>query len=702
MMVRQDGNRLIIERGVSQVWIECWGENSVRIRMCGEPKMDENDWALEEKVPECVPKIMIKELDITDPWYRGEEWAKYHMVGKEYTFINGKLTVKINPEGWISFYNQKGDLLTAEYWRNRDRVCRYAVPIGVPAREIKPIAGTSDFELTARFEAFDDERIYGMGQYQEKNLNKKGAILELEHRNSQASVPFMVSSRRYGFLWNNPATGRVVFGANKTEWYARSTRKMDYFITAGDTPAEILKQYSAVTGRTPMMPEYGMGYWQCKLRYRTQEELLAVAREHKKRGLPMDAIVVDFFHWTRQGEFKFEPRDWPDPDAMVKELKELGIETVVSVWPTVDERSENYGQMAEKGYLVRNDRGCANHSTWMGDTTYYDTTHPGAREFVWEKCRENYYKKGIRIFWLDEAEPEWAYEFDNYRYYAGPALQCTNIYPKMYAKGFYDGLKAEGEEEIMSLVRCAWAGSQKYGVLTWSGDISSTFRAMREQLQAGLNMGMAGIPWWTCDIGGFIGGDITDPAFQELLVRWFAWGAFCPVFRMHGERSPWYEREREFIDGVRQLTSGQDNEVWSFGDDNYEIMKKYLFLREGLRPYIRSCMEAASKTGEPVMRPLFFDFPEDKHGWEVEDAYMFGKDVLVAPVMEAGVSHREVYLPFGASWVEVFTGKKWEGGQVVDAYAPLDVIPVFTKEESVRKMFGNLAKDQDGEGNQRA
>lgn len=416
----------------------------------------------------------------------------------------------------------------------------------------------------------------------------------------------------------------------------------------------------------------------------------------------MDAIVVDFFHWTRQGEFKFEPRDWPDPDAMVKELKELGIETVVSVWPTVDERSENYGQMAEKGYLVRNDRGCANHSTWMGDTTYYDTTHPGAREFVWEKCRENYYKKGIRIFWLDEAEPEWAYEFDNYRYYAGPALQCTNIYPKMYAKGFYDGLKAEGEEEIMSLVRCAWAGSQKYGVLTWSGDISSTFRAMREQLQAGLNMGMAGIPWWTCDIGGFIGGDITDPAFQELLVRWFAWGAFCPVFRMHGERSPWYEREREFIDGVRQLTSGQDNEVWSFGDDNYEIMKKYLFLREGLRPYIRSCMEAASKTGEPVMRPLFFDFPEDKHGWEVEDAYMFGKDVLVAPVMEAGVSHREVYLPFGASWVEVFTGKKWEGGQVVDAYAPLDVIPVFTKEESVRKMFGNLAKDQDGEGNERA
>ncbi len=688
MTVRQEGNRLLIEKGVSQVWIEAWGRNSVRVRMSGEPKMDENDWALTEKVEKCDPQITVQDMDITDPWYRGEEWSQYHMMGKEYTLVNGKITVKVNPEGWISFYNQKGDLLTAEYWRNRDRVCRYAVPIGVPAREMKPITGTSDFTLTARFEAFDDEHIYGMGQYQEKNLNKKGAVLELEHRNSQASVPFMVSSRGYGFLWNNPAVGTVIFGANKTEWHARSTHKMDYFITAGDTPAEILEQYSAATGRTPMMPEYGMGYWQCKLRYRTQEELLEVAREHKRRGLPMDAIVVDFFHWTRQGEFKFEPRDWPDPDGMVKELKELGIETVVSVWPTVDERSENYGEMSEKGYLVRNDRGCANHSTWMGDTTYYDTTHPGAREFVWNKCKENYYKKGICIFWLDEAEPEWAYEFDNYRYYAGPALQCTNIYPLMYAKGFYDGLKAEGEKEIMSLVRCAWAGSQKYGVLTWSGDISSTFRAMREQLQAGLNMGMAGIPWWTSDIGGFIGGDISNPDFRELLVRWFAWGAFCPVFRMHGERSPWFEREQEFINGVRQLTSGQANEVWSFGEDNYEILKKYLLIRENLRPYIRQCMEAASRTGEPVMRPLFFDFPEDKKAWEIEDAYMFGKDILVAPVMEAGVDTREVYLPTGAEWTEISTGQKWTGGQVITANAPIDVIPVFVSNEDVRKMFG--------------
>ena len=687
-MVRQEGNRLVIEEGLTRVYIECWGESSLRVRMTAEPEMDQNDWALCEKVEEVTPVITFTEVDVTDPWYKGEEWKKYHQTGTVATLTNGKITAEVSPEGWIRFLNQRGEVLTEEYWRNRNRINRYCVPIRVDARELKPVMGSCDYELTARFEAYDDEKIFGMGQYQEKHLDKKGATLELAQRNSQASVPFYVSSRGYGFLWNNPAIGTATFGTNKTEWYAKRTKKLDYFITAGDTPAEIEPHYSAAAGRTPMMPEFGLGYWQCKLRYRTQEEILAVAREHKRRGLPMDAIVVDFFHWTMQGDFKFEKRDWPDPDAMVKELKDMGIETVVSVWPTVDERSENFWEMNGKGYLVHSDRGNGLHMTWMGNTVFYDATHPGARKFVWEKCKENYYKKGIRIFWLDEAEPEYGpYDFDNTRYYIGPALQCSNIYPAMYAKGFYDGLKESGEKEIMSLVRCAWAGSQKYGVLTWSGDIYSSFRAMREQLQAGLNMGMAGIPWWTSDIGGFVGGNIEDADFRELLVRWFAWGAFCPVFRMHGERSPWYEREQEFIDNVRQLTSGQDNEVWSFGEDNYEILKKYLFVRENMRPYIRECMRAASETGAPVMRPLFFDFPEDKKCWETEDVYMFGPDVLVAPVMELGARERTLYLPKGAEWKDAISGNLYEGGRTITVDAPLSVIPVFVRDGKDIKIF---------------
>ncbi len=688
MITKQEGNRLVIINGTEQTWIEPWGRNSLRVRMTKEAKMDENDWALTEKVEECVPEISFETVDTTDPWYKSDEWEKYHSTGVVSKIRNGKITAVVNPEGWISFINDKGEELTAEYWRTRDRINRYCAPLRIVGRELKPKNGSSDYSLCARFEAYDDEKIFGMGQYQEKNLNKKGACLELCHRNSQASVPFMISSRGYGLFWNNPAIGTATFATNKTEWVAYSTKKLDYFITAGDTPAELEENYSAATGRTPMMPEYGLGYWQCKLRYRNQEELLTVAREMKRRGLPIDAIVVDFFHWTRQGDFKFEPRDWPDPAAMVKELKEMGIETVVSVWPTIDERSENFGEMAANGYLVTADRGNSNHMTWMGNTVFYDATHPGAQKFVWEKCKKNYYDNGIRCFWLDEAEPEYGpYDFDNYRYYAGSALQCSNVYPVGYAKGFYDGLKSVGETEIMSLVRCAWAGSQKYGVLTWSGDIYSSFRSMREQLQAGLNMCLAGIPWWTSDIGGFLGGDITDKKFQELLIRWFEWGAFCPVFRMHGERSPWYEREEEFINGVRQLTSGQDNEVWSFGEENYEIMKKYLFIRENLRDYVREGMKTASKNGTPIMRPLFYDFSSDGECWNVEDEYMFGPELLVAPVMQEGAVERELYLPAGTGWTDANTGIKYEGGQRIKVPAPIDIIPVMIKEGSSLKVY---------------
>jgi len=687
MHVYKDGSRLVMESGVKQVWIEPWGPNSLRVRMTAQPQMDPNSWALGETPEKTDAAITFETIDVTDPWYKDQ--PRYQQTGVQACLTNGSIQARVSHEGWISFCNRKGELLTEEYWRNRDRINRYCVPLRIEARELKPIAGMTDFELTARFEAFDDEKLFGMGQYQEKHLNKKGASLELAHRNSQASVPFVVSSRGYGFLWNNPAIGTATFGTNKTEWHAGSTKKLDYFITAGDTPAQIEAQYAMATGHTPMMPEYGLGYWQCKLRYRTQDELLAVAREHKRRGLPLDAIVIDFFHWTMQGDFKFEPRAWPDPEGMVKELREMGIEPVVSVWPTIDERSENFGKMNELGYLVSSDRGSGLHMTWMGNTVFFDATHPGAQKYVWEHCKENYWQKGIRCFWLDEAEPEYGpYDFDNYRYYAGPALQCTNTYPVGYAKGFYEGLKEAGETDIMSLVRCAWAGSQKYAVLTWSGDISSTFRAMREQLQAGLSMGMAGIPWWTSDIGGFLGGQTDDPAFRELLVRWFEWGAFCPVMRMHGERQPWYEREQEFIDGVRQLTGGQPNEVWSYGEAVCDILTKYLFVRERLRPYIRQCMRSASETGAPVMRPLFFDFPHDKACWDVEDSYMFGPDLLVSPVMEAGALTRSVCLPAGTRWTDAYTHKTYDGGQRVIVPAPIDIIPVMVREGKTWPIYG--------------
>ncbi|MDF2988272.1 MAG: glycoside hydrolase family 31 [Eubacterium sp.] len=682
MKFTQVGSRLIGQAGVETIWIEPWGENSLRVRMTKEAVMDSNDWALIDAPKAAAAKIAIEDVELVEPWIEEAEKEEHTFRSQTASIQNGEIIAAFNAEGWLTFKNSDGKILTEEYWRDRNRIDRYCVPLRVEGREMKPLTGTSDYTLTLRFEAYEDEQIFGMGQYQEKVLNKKGATLELAHRNCQASVPFMLSSRGYGFLWNNPAIGTVTFGTNRTEWLARSTKKMDYFITAGKTPAQIEEQYADVVGKAPMMPEYGMGFWQCKLRYRTQEELLGVAREYKRRGLPLDVIVIDFFHWTKQGDFKFEPRDWPDPDAMIAELKEMGTELMVSVWPTIDSRSENYGQMSGQGYLISADRGMNINMNWMGETVFFDATHPGARDYVWQVSKKNYYDKGVRIFWLDEAEPEYGpYDFDLYRYYQGPALQCTNIYPAMYAKGYYDGMTAEGQENICNLVRSAWAGSQRYGALIWSGDVSSTFRAMREQLQIGLNMGIAGIPWWTTDIGGFLGGYVKDKNFHELLLRWFAFGVFSPVFRLHGERVPHIQPEQAVIDGVTQMFTGSANEIWSYGEENYEIMKNYIFMRERLRPYIRACMQEAHEKGTPVMRTMFYQFPEDAQCWNTDSQYMFGPDILVAPVFEPDQRSREVYLPANQAWKNAKTGEVVQGGQTVIAEAPISEIPLFVRAE---------------------
>ncbi|GEP64143.1 glycosyl hydrolase [Clostridium beijerinckii] len=646
---RYDAERLIIMP---------WGPNSLRIKSTKEPDMPMEDWALIEPKPSNA-KISIEEYS-----------AK---------IVNGKIIAVINQIGKLEFYNQKGELLLEEYVRNRkDMYSSTCSSLEVEGREFKPIIG-GDYHLSMRFVSNPDEKIYGMGQYQQPFLDVKGADLELAHRNSQASVPFALSSLGYGFLWNNPAVGRVNFGKNITTWEAYSTKKLDYWITAGDTPAEIEEAYADATGKVPMMPKYAMGFWQCKLRYQTQEELLEVAREYKKRNLPISVIVVDFFHWPLQGEWKFDPTYWPDPDAMIKELKDMGIELMVSIWPTVDYRSENFDEMMNKGLLVRTDKGFRICMNFMGNTIHYDPTNPEAREYVWQKAKKNYYDKGVKIFWLDEAEPEYSvYDFENYRYHLGPNVQVGNIYPMMYAKTFFDGMKAEGQEGIINLLRCAWAGSQRYGALVWSGDIHSSFKSLRNQFAAGLNMGLAGIPWWTTDIGGFFGGHIDDPDFHEVLIRWFEYGTFCPVMRLHGYRWPF--KPQYGTTGGAECVSGADNEVWSYGDKVYEICKKYLKIREAMMPYITTLMEEAHKKGTPVMRPMFYDFPEDKLCWDNESQYMFGPNILVAPIMEKGQTEREVYLPSGSNWTNAWTKEKMEGGQTILVDAPIDQIPLFLRD----------------------
>ena len=654
---KTEGNRIIWETAGELVYIEPYGRDAIRFRSSKSLRIDEAlNWTLEEP---ASPEGVIIEAD--------DEKA---------CMTNGKIQVTITGDGTVTYRNTRtGKVLLEEYCID-GRV--HTAPLR-RAREYRVTSG-NQFKISLYFKAEPGEHFYGMGQDANDCFDLKGSTVELLQKNGKCTIPYTYSSRGYGFIWNNPAIGRAEFVNNHTMWHVQCAKQIDYVIIAGDTPGEINEKFTAITGRAPLLPEWAAGFWQCKLRYETQEELLQVAREYKRRGLPISVIVIDYFHWTMQGEWKFDPEKWPDPKAMVSELESMGIKLMVSVWPTIDPRSENYAYMREHNYILRGERGVDVVFMFFGPQTYVDTTHPGAREFFWSRAKKNYYDYGIRTFWLDEAEPEMRpYDYDNVRMYLGNGEEVSNIYCVGFAKAFYDGLKAQGEE-VCNLVRCAWLGSQRYGVVLWSGDIASTFDSLRKQLKAGLNVAMCGIPWWTTDIGGFINGDPESEEFRELMIRWFEFGVFCPIFRLHGFRLPYPVRDILNPDGY--CGSGGPNEVWSFGEEAYEIIRRYMYVREALKPYIMKQMKLASEDGTPVMRPLFYDFCGDKNVYDIGDEYMFGPDLLVAPVVELGARKRMVYLPEGCRWKDAGTGMVYDGGTRIEADAPLDTIPLFLKEDA--------------------
>jgi alpha-D-xyloside xylohydrolase len=536
------------------------------------------------------------------------------------------------------------------------------------------------YEIQQQFAAYPGERLYGLGQRTHGRLDLRGLALDLVQRNGEVSIPFVLSSRGYGLLWNVPAIGRVEFADNGTRWRAGQAREIDYWFTAAPGPAQILARYADATGHSPELPGWASGFWQCKLRYRDQDELLGVAREHRRRGLPMSVIVTDYFHWSAMGDYRFDPADWPDPQAMVDELAELGIELMVSIWPTVSPLSEHFADYRDRGLLVGSDQGIEAHQTIQDKrmatpmpVAFYDPTNPETRQFVWELVRRNYLDLGIRVFWLDACEPELNPPHPaNLAFYAGPGAEVANLYPRENARLFAEGMAAAGKEPTVLLCRSAWAGSQKYGAAVWSGDIPATWESLRQQVRAGLNLAICGIPWWTTDIGGFHGGDSRDPAYRELMIRWFQYGVFCPLFRLHGNREP--------RTPTSYAQTGGPNEVWSYGEQAYGIIAGLLHLRERLRPYIHAQMREASRSGLPPMRPLFVDYPDDPRAWEVDDEFLFGPDILVAPVTEAGQRSRPVYLPAGARWVDAANGAAAAGGTTVEADAPIERIPVFLRE----------------------
>lgn len=667
-----DNNALVFYNNGEMARIEAWGKDSLRVRTTMLGKFSGKDWALTEEVDKSTAKVTFEEEDF---------WVGDGTIEKRQLAIitNGRIKAVVNFVGIITFYRDD-KLILREYFRmyggtiSKESRCLKTIN-----REWKGIIGGSDYSLNYKFEANNGEKIYGMGQYQQECMELKGCVLELAQRNSQISVPFAVSNLGYGFLWNNPAVGSVTFGKNYTEWIARSTKEADYWITVADAPKGILENYTEATGHADMFPEDLMGLWQCKLRYRTQDEVLEVARKYKEEGIKIDQIVIDFFHWTVQGDWKFDTKYWPDPKAMIDELHSMGIKVIVSIWPSVDRKSENFYPMMEKGLLIRTERGAQQTYDYQGDCVEIDPFNPETRKYVYDVCKRNYADYGIDAFWLDNSEPDYGvYDFENYRYCDGPALQISNMYPQMYSRVFYDEMSKSGKP-VVNLLRCAWAGSQKYGNVIWSGDVPSTFESFYDQLQCGLNMGLAGIPWWTTDIGGFMTDDVNDPDFRQLLIRWYQFAVYSAVLRMHGDRGPYNIPPLDTRDwGGGYLHTGQPNELWSYGEDNYKIMRHYYDIRIEMHDYIKKLYEEAHTNGSPLIRAMFYEFPEDEKCWDLQDQYMFGEKYLVAPIFKLNCFEREVYLPNG-SWKLTSTGEVFEGGKTVKVDAPIEYSPVFER-----------------------
>ena len=644
-MIQADERAITIYNESETVRIEAWGQG-LRVRSTILPGLPDNDWALDVPVEEYPVK-----------------------TGEDFIEVCG-IRCTVN-EGRLIFSRDDKTVLEEK---------SYPWALHKTARTYKLINMADSFKATLSFEP-QDEILHGMGQYRDSVYDLKGTVLEMAPRNSQISVPFVVSSAGYGFLWNNPAIGAASFGGNVTEWKAEAAKCIDYWITAAETPAEILSRYTEVTGHASPIADELLGLWQCRLRYRTQDEVLEVAREYKRRGIKLDVIVIDFFHWDYQGDWSFDPEYWPDPQAMVDELAEMGTKVMVSVWPTIDSRSVNFRELKDRGFLIRTDRGINSAMDFFGRMYFFDSTNPDAREYGYQILKKNYGQYGIDMFWLDEAEPEYTVtDYDHYRQFIGPVAETGNFYSRQHARMLYDGQKKDGMEAPLNLIRCAWVGSPRFGALVWSGDVQSTFREMKHQMINGINMGVAGIPWWISDTGGFYDGFVDNEEFRELLVRWFQWACFTPVLRMHGDRLPHIpELTKDTDHGGGFCFAGAPNELWSYGEEVYEILHKYLDIREGMKDYIKEAMKETMETGLPLIRAMFIEYPEDSECWKIPDEYMFGSKYLVAPVSDYKARSRQVYLPEG-DW------KAWDteeiihsNGEYIEAAAPLDYMPVYER-----------------------
>jgi alpha-D-xyloside xylohydrolase len=514
------------------------------------------------------------------------------------------------------------------------------------------------------------ERLYGLGQHQSGVLNQRNQQVVLSQDNTNISIPFFMSSKGYGVLWNS---GSVTDWNNRFRQVlairSNDADAVDYYFIAGPSFDKIIAGYRRLSGEAPLFPRWAYGFWQSKLAYASTDQLLGVAAKYRALHIPLDNVVLDAGWETGFGSREFT-HAYPDPKSMVQALHDEHVHLMVSIWPLFQPGNHNYEEFDAKNEFVT--LGPDHLPPYLAGSRLYDAFSADARGIYWEQAKKSLYDIGVDAFWLDSTEPADLYAEEHgpmlagAKTAAGDGSKIANLFPLMTTKAIYDGQRRQAEDKrVFMLTRSAFTGMQRNAAAAWSGDTLTTFDTLKRQIPAGLNYSMSGLPYWTTDIGGFVGGDTTDPAYRELFVRWFEYGAFCPIFRAHGARN------------------NNQNELWSFGDQAQEILTRYDRLRYRLMPYIYMLAGKTTLDSYTPMRALAFDFASDGKALDISDEFMFGPSLLVAPVTEEGATSRRVYLPKGTDWYDFWTGERIVGGQTIDRVAPLSVLPLYVRAGSI-------------------
>ncbi len=623
-----------------------------------------------------------KSLVINNPWEQKVPFTVSDNNG-QITITTSKLIIKVNKTtDAISYADKKGNIITSESADSK-------------SMNKATIAGINTYNCNTTFNSPADEALFGLGCHPEDTLsiNYKGRNQQMLIKYMTGAIPVMLSTKGYGLFWDNYSASNF-YGAEASntqyKYVSESGKMIDYYFFYGPNFDHIIDLYRTATGRAPMYPKWAFGLFQSQDRYKTQAEILSVKDNYRNNHIPVDVVVQDWYWWSPLpiGSHIMNAERYPDPKAMINELHKANMHAMISIWPVFGSGTKDFDALKSKGFLTS--------ITWDNFVThtfdtYYDAHNPKARDLYWAQARDSVVKRyGWDAWWVDQCEPDNGSLLDERRkanFSVGRGIDYFNTYSLEHAKGLYKGWRNDiKDKRAFFLIRQAFAGSQHNAATLWSSDITTTFRALKSQIPQGINACASGIPYWTSDIGGYLSRTSPDgipdwsaPQYRELFTRWFQFGTFCPIMRIHGK-------------GERALFSN------NWDDNTKAILLKYDKLRYRLLPYVYSLSAKVTAENYTIMRNLSFDFRNDKNVYNIPDQYMFGPAFLVNPVTEqlytgknAGqVKTRKVYLPKGNSWVNFWTGETLDGGQTIDADAAIETIPLYVKAGSIVPMGPNI------------